>query len=490
MKCILPGENNTRAEGAVASSSIRRIVMKRRRLILVTMAMVALLALVLTASVVLAQANPTSITVPYSSRLTDESGQLLDGMYAFKFELYAAETGGRLLWSETHVAVTVKNGDFALVLGEVQPILKEVVDRKDLWLAVSVRGPQDKDFTLLEPRQHFNAPASPSALACPHNHFTDSWPGANTEYGLLLENTSTGDGLRAYNKSTVWNYAAVFGANIASTGYGTGVYGYSAKGAGMYANSDGGDGLEATTASTTKSAVYAHAVNANGVWAISTNKQGVHGGSTNTFGVEATGGGDASWSDLIGDLLLGGDRGEIFVPGTVAELYSNGWIALDLDNDNNSSNQFEIWNGADVLVYKVDEAGNTTATGTKSAVVKTSNYGPRLLYAVESSEVWFEDIGTATLKNGTITIAFEPIFAETVDLKADYHVYVTPLCDEAVVLFVTAKTTEGFAVKGVTLDNQPSSCAFDYRVMAKRWGYSDVRLAPADTGNSRTQGVR
>ena len=460
--------------------------MKRRRSILVTMTVVALLALVLTASVALAQANPSSATVPYSSRLTDESGQPLDGVYVFKFELYDAETGGRLLWSETHEAVTVKNGDFALVLGEVQPILKEVADRKDAWLAVSVRGPQDKDFTLLDPRQHFSMPASPSALTCPHNHFTDSWPGANTEYGLLLENTSTGDGLRAYSRSTVWNYAAVFGANVASTGYGTGVYGYSAKGAGMYANSDGGDGLEATTASTTKSAIYAHAVNANGVWAISTNKQGVHGGSTNDFGVEATGGGDASWSDLIGDLLIGGNRGEIFTFGDVLALYSNGFIVLDLDNNNNTTNQFEIWNGAEQLVFKVEENGNMTASGTKSATVRTSDYGQRLLYAVESPEVWFEDIGTATLKNGAITIKFEPIFAETVNLNEDYHVFLTPLGDCAV--YVAEKTPTSFTVKA--MGGQMCSIAFDYRIVAKRAGYETTRLAPADLINSKTQGVK
>lgn len=464
--------------------------MKRRQSIFVTMAILMVMALLLTVSVALAQANPSSVTVPYSSRLTDEAGQPLDGVYAFKFALYDAETGGQPLWAETHTAVTVKNGDFALVLGEVQPILKEVAGRKDLWLAVSVLGPQEKDFTLLNPRQRFSAPTSPSALTCPHNHFTDSWPGSNIEYGLLLDNTSTGDGLRAYSRATVWNYAAVFGANIASTGYGTGVYGYSSKGVGVYANSDGGDGLEATTASTTKSAVYAHAANANGVWAISTDKQGVHGGSTNNFGVEATGGGDASYSDLIGDLLIGGNRAEIFATGDVAELFSNGFIAFDLDNNNNGANQLEVWNGAETLVFKVDESGNTTATGTKSAEVKTTRYGPRLLYAVESSEVWFEDVGTALLKDGAITIEFEPIFAETVDLNADYHVYVTPLCDEAVVLFVATKTAEGFTVKGVMLDNQPSSCAFDYRVIAKRLGYSDVRLAPAETGNSKTQGVK
>lgn len=492
--------------------------MHRRRSTLVTMAIVAVLALVLTASAALAQANPPSVTVPYSSRLTDELGQPLDGVYAFKFALYDAETDGQLLWSETHTAVVVKNGDFALVLGAVQPLPKEVVDRKDAWLAVSVRGPRDNDFTLLTPRQHFTVPASPSALACPHSHFTDNWPGSNAEYGLLLDNAGVGDGLRAYSRATVWNYAAVFGANIASTGYGTGVYGYSAKGAGMFANSAGGDGLEAVTTANNKNAVYAHttAPGANGVWATSVagdgvsgqsaggGKSGVYGFNTITtavgygvfgrapygFGLGADGS-DASFYDLLGDLVLAGDKGEIFTFGTILDLYTNDYMTIDLDNDNNNANSdFAILNGTDTAVFRVYENGNLTATGTKSAEVKTAGYGPRLLYAVESPEVWFEDIGTAQLKAGVATVKFEPIFAETVDLTTDYHVYVTPLCDEAVVLFVTDKLAEGFTVKGVTLDNRPGNCAFDYRVMAKRLGYSDVRLAPAEPGSGKNQGVK
>ena len=258
------------------------------------------------------------------------------------------------------------------------------------------------------------------------------------------------------------------------------------NGVGVYAKSTVGDGLEATTDATQQSAIYAHAADSNGVWGISTNKQGVHGGSTNNFGVEATGGGDASFSDLIGDLLIGGNWGEIFAPGNVMALYSNGYVSIDLDNDNNSSNQFEIWNGAEALVFSVDESGNMLATGTKSAEVKTTTYGTRLMYAVESSEVWFDEIGMAYLEDGAVTVNFDPIFAETVNLNVDYHVNVTPICEEAVVLFVTAKTTEGFTVQGVTLNNQPSSCAFDYRVSAKRLGYESSRLAPTDlTTNSK-----
>jgi hypothetical protein len=116
--------------------------------------------------------------------------------------------------------------------------------------------------------------------------------------------------------------------------------------------------------------------------------------------------------------------------------------------------------------------------GTKSAVLQTEDHGRRAVYALESPEVWLEDFGTASLVDGEATVAFDPIFAETVNLEMDYRVFVTPLCQEPVLLFVTAKTGTGFVVKGVTLDNQPSDCAFDYRIVAKRLGVEDLRLEP------------
>ena len=455
---------------------------------LVVMLIVFFVTVMVTVSVVTAQTPAASgVTLPYSGQLADSSGQAVsDGLYDFIFTLYPSEKNGPVLWTEIQTGVNVKSGSMNVVLGQNMPMTKELADRQGLWLSVSVRGPQDGEFILLNPRIDMNSTKEVSTLTCPHNHFTDYWPGESSDWGLLIENMSTGDGLRAYSKSTTWNYAAVFGANIAATGYGTGVYGFSDKGVGVYANSNSGDGLEATTASNIKSAVYGHSVDGNGIWGISTNRQGVHGGSTNNFGVEATGGGDASYSDLLGDLLIGGTRGEIFSFGNVMELFSNGYIALDLDNDNNSANQFEIWNGTETLVYKVDESGNTTAIGTKSASVNTPNFGQRLMYSVESPEVWFEDIGTAHLENGVAMVKFETIFAETVNASLDYHVFVTPLCEYAVILFVSEKTEEGFTVKGETLDKQPSNCGFDYRVIAKRLGYEDDRLMPVDTtANSR-----
>lgn len=391
--------------------------------------------------------DPTGVVLPYSSTLTDLVGNAVaDGSYDFIFRLYASEKDDQPLWTETQTGIEVRAGMLDIGLGQRVPVPQDVAELKELWLEVDVRGPQDSAFTLLNSRHNLNAPDAVNALTCPHSHFTDSWSGADSSLGLLLMNTGTGDGLRAFSNSTLPNFAAVWGANTASTGSGTGVYGSSQMGVGVLAL------------------------------------------STNNFGVKATGGGDASYSDGIGDLLMGGNRGEIIVPGTIMELFSNGWVVIDLDDDNNSINQFEIWNGAETLVYKVDESGNTVATGTKSAEVNTNSYGTRLLYAVESSEVWFEEIGTGYLEDGAVTVHFDPIFAETVNLNVDYHVTVTPVCAEAVLLFVSDKTAKGFTVQGVTLDNQPSSCAFDYRVSAKRLGYENTRLSPTDmSSNSKDQ---
>jgi len=419
------------------------------------------------------EAAPQSTAIPYAGKLNNAAGQpVADGVYDFTFSLYDTPERGNLLWTGAQAGVIVKGGSFSASLGGQAGLPKTVLDRKECWLAVSVRGPGEAGFTALEPRQLLptDRPAAVNALSCPHSHFTDSWSGSNPEWGLYLENLSTGDGLRAYSNSTVWNYAAVFGANIATTGSGTGVYGFSEKGLGMRAESKGSDGLEAVTSVSNKSAVYAH----------SANGYGVTGRSISNFGVQAGGGGDGSHADLMGDLFLEGNRGEVFTSGDRLYLYSNGWISFFLDKDNNGSHSLEVFNGANNLVFTVDESGNTVATGTKSAEVQTANYGQRLMYTIESPEVWFEDVGTAQLVEGAATVKFEPIFAETANLESDYHVFVTPVCKEPAVLFVTDKAATGFTVQGVTMSNQPSSCAFDYRVAAKRLGYEGTRLTPVE----------
>jgi hypothetical protein len=243
----------------------------------------------------------------------------------------------------------------------------------------------------------------------------------------------------------------------------------------VYGN--GADGVVGESAINGMSGVYGYNTAATGY--------GMTGRSNSYFGVYAWGY-DGSASDTKGDLLLAGNYGEIFTYGDLLDIYSNDRVVVDLDDDNNTTGSFfRILSGADNPLWTVSETMGVVAAGRQASMVSTANQGDRLLYSVEGTGVWVEDIGTAALTKGETTINFEPVFAQTVNLQQPYQVFVTPISEEPVWLYVTAKTAAGFTVRGVTLDDGPADCSFDYRVIAERLGYEDVRLesyTPATEG--------
>ena len=439
-------------------------------------------------------AGSAGLTIAYPGQLTGDDGKaVLDGNYDFTFSLYDDLAAGNLLWSETQTGVRVHNGTFAVLLGSVNP-LPEAAFTTKLWLSVSVRGPQSESFVELTPRQlldeiAYSSPSGPSAVTgtCAHDHWFEGWVGNSADYGLRVENTGNGDGIRAVTASTNLTYAGVYAYNNATTGQGAGVYarsysttgygvfgkndfgiaiyGESGNGAGLSGKSTASDGIVGTTDAPGLSGIYGHA--ANGF--------GVTGQSTSSFGMRAHGN-DASGDDTLGDLWLDGIRGEILT-GDRLNLVSNWNVNIELDmNDDNMSSTFRIYaNNVNAEVFSVDEAGNMAATGTQAAKVQTVDYGNRLLYALESTEVWFEDIGSAGLVEGKTEIIIESVFAQTVNLE-DYQVFLTPASDAPVILYVVVKTPASFTVQGVTLDGKPAECSFDYRIIAKRLGYEDKRL--------------
>lgn len=185
------------------------------------------------------------------------------------------------------------------------------------------------------------------------------------------------------------------------------------------------------------------------------------------------------------DLALGGSVGRLNtdISDENSQLYlsSNADVIVKLDNDGGEDHVFRIQNSGGTSVFTVDENGNMAATGTKSAMVTTEPFGERLIYCVESPEVWFEDVGKATLDEGEVEVVFESVFASIVNLEIDYHVFTTPQCQEPVLLFITEKKATGFKVKGVGLDGNPIQCDFDYRIVAKRLGFENERLRePSD----------
>lgn len=121
-----------------------------------------------------------------------------------------------------------------------------------------------------------------------------------------------------------------------------------------------------------------------------------------------------------------------------------------------------------------DVSGDFFCTGTKSAVVPV-NGGTRkvALYAVEAPENWFEDAGSAQLAQGSTIVTLDPVFAQTVTADIEYHVFLTPKGD-CEGLYVSNETSRAFEVR--ELHNGHSNTAFDYRIMARRKGYENLRM--------------
>lgn len=95
--------------------------MKRRRgLKLAATVLVGLSLLVIFSIAGASPAVPQMIN--YQGRLTDASGNPLNGTYSITFKLYSVGTGGSAIWTETHSNVNVSNGLFNVLLGSTTPL--------------------------------------------------------------------------------------------------------------------------------------------------------------------------------------------------------------------------------------------------------------------------------------------------------------------------------------------------------------------------------
>jgi hypothetical protein len=129
-----------------------------------------------------------------------------------------------------------------------------------------------------------------------------------------------------------------------------------------------------------------------------------------------------------------------------------------------------------IATFFTDTRGDTVALGTKSAAVPIPDGSMVKVFSVESPEVWFEDYGSGQLTGGMVTVSLDEKFAQTVNLSKGYHVFLTPKGD-CKGLYVTNETDTGFEVR--EMGGGGSSIEFDYRIVAHRKGYEDVRLPVA-----------
>jgi hypothetical protein len=156
-------------------------------------------------------------------------------------------------------------------------------------------------------------------------------------------------------------------------------------------------------------------------------------------------------------------------------LTSNDSIYADLDEDGNQSDSCFVFRRSDhSQITSVCESKGTTFTGSQQVAVDTTA-GQREMYTPGSTELWFEDLGSAALVDGQATVTIDPLFAETVNLDAEYHVFVQVYGDAEV--YVSNRTPSHFEVH--LRDGDPS-VEFSYRIVAKRLGYESQRLEQVD----------
>jgi hypothetical protein len=122
--------------------------------------------------------------------------------------------------------------------------------------------------------------------------------------------------------------------------------------------------------------------------------------------------------------------------------------------------------------------GDLTCSGSVGghAILPDAASGHRevALYAVQAPENWFEDTGSSQLHNGVATVALDADYAQTVNTGMAYQVFLTPDGD-CKGLYVSQKSASSFEVH--ELGGGSSSIAFDYRIMARRKGFENIRMA-------------
>jgi len=97
----------------------------------------------------------------------------------------------------------------------------------------------------------------------------------------------------------------------------------------------------------------------------------------------------------------------------------------------------------------------------------------RVLYCMESPEVWFEDFGAAKLKRGRAVVKLDADFAKVIK-RGDYRVFLTPEGD-CRGLYVRRKIAS-FEVR--ELIGGKSSIAFSYRIVGRRKDVRDRKRFP------------
>ncbi len=494
-----------------------------------------LVALMAASTFTYAQSAAVSSVVPnvvnYSGTLTDASGKPLTAISGVTFSLYKDSEGGAPLWMETQNLQPDSRGHFSVKLGSASGHglpADLFASGEARWLGVRAPGQEERPRVLLlsvpyalkaldaetlggKPASAFlTAPSANSGGANPATNVTGSgtknfipmWTG-KTKLGNsnVFQSTSgeigigtnapgstldvrgdgnfsgTLDAASAAINGTIGASGSISTAqNITATGSMSGlqgIFGNSTASENAIVGINNGSGFSATAGINHNSGNLSYGVSGQSYSQFGAGVLGFGVNFSNTYkalaGLEPFGVvGDAQ--DMSGVIPVGvwgtadagaGVVGENNSTVEPAGVFVNLNTGLAFEAEGKQGN------------CKIDTSGDLSCTGSAGAAVSLPDNHWVKLYSVESPGNWFEDFGSGRLANGAAIVHLDPKFAQTVNTKTEYHVFITPN-GESEGLYVVNKTAGGFEVREQHAGH--SHIGFDYRIVGRRLGYENVRM--------------
>ncbi len=270
------------------------------------------------------------------------------------------------------------------------------------------------------------------------NDGLDSTTSATGKSGLYGETDSTSGGYGVSAKNTSSKGFAIFGAGNAGVGLSATSTGGNAaiKAA---ASGHGGHGAEISSSTSVGAILGSGANSANGI--------------STELGEGGAPGVIIGGPEIGAEITAGKDGTPLLVQGTSES--GGGEVTIDSTGSINASGD---------IIYGGSLIGNNV---TRSGLAVSS-------YSTRTTQTSVEDSGTAQLVAGTAVIALNPLFAQSIDLRTPYRVFLTPDADSHG-LYVAQKTATAFVVR--EMQGGRGTYAFDYRILGTAAGHVAEHMA-------------
>lgn len=244
------------------------------------------------------------------------------------------------------------------------------------------------------------------------------------------------------------------------------------SGDGVQASATKADGLRAATSAAGKTGAYGETDSASGGY-------GVHGTNSAAagFGVYGTGG------NGIGGLFTNGANGSSGVgkvltfglhPGAIIGGVDDGAIITSGKFGNPLSVYGYDTSGNNTGYVLVDSTGNVNYSGSLIGPSATRTGAVVTTYATKATQSNIEDSGTAQLVAGAAVVRLDPLYAQSIDMRTPYRVFLTPDGDSHG-LYVAQKTPTAFVVR--EMQGGHTTLTFDYRILGTAVGHGVDRMA-------------